>query len=82
MVVEQKPEIVMAALKRFPNTFDWYKNGWLNLAILHPETDETYIFKGNDFVVYEPINKALEKVNDLESIFEANIDNLPAYNMY
>jgi uncharacterized protein len=81
MLIEQKPEMVLEVINRNPATLQWYQNEWVNLAVLHPETNETFIFSKGEFVPYEPLRKALERVEHLEPIFESSSINLPALNI-
>ena len=81
MIVEQKPAIVRSVLDQNPATKEWYMNGWVNLAIIEPDSHEILIFKNGEFVSYTPIKVQLEKVKDMESIFETETENLPVLNL-
>ncbi len=81
MIVEQKPTVVMEVIQRNPNTKQWYENGWINLAILDPETKQIFIYKNQQLVAYEPLKKELERITNMHPIFEKSSDNLPIFNL-
>lgn len=81
MIVEQKPAVVMKVINRNPNTREWYENGWVNLAILDPETKQIFIYKNQQLVAYEPLKNELEFVSNLNPIFEKSSENLPIFNL-
>lgn len=81
MVVEQTPEFVLEVLNKNPNSFQWYKNEWINLSVVHPETKESFIFWKGHFVPYTPQTKKLEVVSNLVPIFENSIENLPVFEL-
>jgi len=81
MIVQQKREVVMNVINRNPNTTQWYANGWVNLAVLDPETNQIYIFRDGELQPYHPLKKQLETVKDLNPLFETHMDNLPIFNL-
>jgi len=75
-VVEHFPEVVYAAISKNPATFEWYRNEWLRLVVLHPETKELFVFENGVFLPYEPIQKAIFVENELQ-LAEKTKENLP-----
>lgn len=71
----------MEVINRNPSTREWYENGWLNLAILDPETKQIFIYKNQQLVAYEPLKKELEFISNLNPIFEKSSENLPIFNL-
>jgi uncharacterized protein YbcC (UPF0753/DUF2309 family) len=81
MVVEQKPAFVLKVLAQNSGTLEWYKNEWMKLAVIDPETNEVFIYKGEKFEAYTPIQKELPKTDNLASLFESSTSNLPVLNL-
>lgn len=78
-IVESTPEIVLKALKNNPSTFEWYDNGWMKLAVYDPYTDQISTLKNGSFIPYSQICTTIEKINDLEKLYESSHENLPVY---
>lgn len=76
MIVEQKPDLILQALDQNPLMKEWYVNDWIKLACIDPETNIIYIYAGGLFSTYLP-QYNLEKVSDLEKMFESTCENLP-----
>lgn len=47
VVVEQSPEIALAAIRSNPGIFEWVKNGWVFYSCVDPKTAEAYLFEAN-----------------------------------
>lgn len=81
MIVEQKPDLVLKVIQQNPSTLEWYKNEWVKLAVIDPETNETYLYQKGDLEKYTPMQKELESVSNLEPLFESSTENLPVLNL-
>ncbi len=79
MIVEHYPGIVLQVIKKDPSLLEWYQNEWVKLTVIHPLTKEVSYFKNGKFHPYKSTNSNIEKVNDLESIFEKESSNLPVF---
>lgn len=79
MIVEHYPEVVMEVIRRNPAVYEWYKNEWVILAVVYPETHEMYRFENEQFVVYEPLRKLLDTVEDLNELVESETNNIPVH---
>lgn len=79
MVVEQYPEIVLDVIKRNPSTYEWIKNEWVIFSVIHPKTYESYRFEKGQFVLYKPLKKLLDTVEDVDSLVESHDENFPVY---
>ncbi|OYU95589.1 MAG: DUF2309 domain-containing protein [Bacteroidetes bacterium B1(2017)] len=79
IIVEHFPEVVLKTIQFAPETFEWFKNHWIHLSVVHPETRDTYLYTNGEFVLYEPITKQLEVVKDLNTIIENEENSLPVY---
>ncbi len=81
MIIEQKPAVVLDVINRNANTKQWYENGWVNLAIIDPETKEIFVYRGKKLCLYTPLKPGLETVKDLNPIFAVTSENLPIFNL-
>ncbi|MCB9263372.1 MAG: DUF2309 domain-containing protein [Flavobacteriales bacterium] len=79
MIVEHYSEVVLAAIKRNPATFEWFENNWVNLVVVNPETHQCQRFNGIFFEDYEPLISTTDKQLSLEQYIETSSDNLPIY---
>jgi uncharacterized protein YbcC (UPF0753/DUF2309 family) len=79
IIVEHFPEVVLTSIQRNPATFEWFINEWVNLVVIQPETKQQFRFVDGAFVVYEPITKFLETIDDLTPLIESHADNFPVY---
>lgn len=66
VVAEHFPEIVKKAISKNPSTYEWFKNEWVKLAVVHPETKQVYVFEKDDFEPYQ----AIQKVNFIQDELE------------
>jgi uncharacterized protein YbcC (UPF0753/DUF2309 family) len=75
-IVENTPQMVLKVLKRNPETFRWYKKGWMKLAVIHPVSKKISIWKGEEFIPYIPIQKYLITTKNLEELLESSSSNI------
>ena len=45
-VVEQTPEVALAAARGKPSVFEWIEHDWVRYACVHPESRQLWIFSG------------------------------------
>ena len=91
VVVEHYPEVVLKVIQSNPAMYEWYKNEWVHIMALHPETQEFFYYRNGHFLHYhaDAMNaKALENVHHLfeeapemmtNAITHATFENLPIY---
>lgn len=79
MVVEHVPEVVLKTINTSSSTYNWYKNDWIVLVVIHPVSKDLFVFKDEEFIPYEPINKKLQFVDDLFQLVESHEENLPVF---
>jgi uncharacterized protein YbcC (UPF0753/DUF2309 family) len=77
IVVEHAPDVVLSTLHRDAATYEWFANGWVHLATVHPETREVFLFTDGAFRPYMPVAQELERVSDLTPIIESHEENMP-----
>ena len=78
-IVEQFPEKILRVIERFPATYEWYKNEWVHLISVNPETKELQFFKDGVFIPYSPITKHIDTIKDVEKLVESHQENFPVY---
>lgn len=79
VIVEHFPEIVLSAISKSRQTYDWFSNEWIHLVAVNPLTKQLFYFKDGVFVVYEPLQKTLQSVDNLENLMESHQENFPVY---
>jgi uncharacterized protein YbcC (UPF0753/DUF2309 family) len=91
VIVEHFPEVVLKVIKSSEAMYEWYKNEWVHITALHPETGEFYYYQDGHFNHYHSDVIELETVKDLHRLFEkapemmtnhitdATFENLPIY---
>lgn len=79
LIVEHFPDVVLRTIQKSPETYEWFINDWVILASVNPETKEVQIFEKGQFYPYQPINKQLDHIREIESLLESNQENFPVY---
>lgn len=72
MVIEHRPEIVLATISNNPALYHWFINDWIHLIVVHPEQKMLYRFTNGKFVPYIPLAKQIPETEDLTGIIEAS----------
>jgi uncharacterized protein YbcC (UPF0753/DUF2309 family) len=81
MIVDEQPALLLQAIQQNSKTFEWYKNEWVHLCAVHPETSEIFKFNAQieNFEAYTPFEFFTETKDQLEEIFELESENLPVF---
>ncbi len=79
IIIEHFPTIVLQAIQKQKETYEWFINEWVKLVVVNPETNELSLFKDGGFIPYNVLDKKLETVTDLTPILETHEENLPVY---
>ena len=77
IIVEQFPEIVLKTIQREPATYEWFKNQWVHLAVVHPEKNEVFRFINETIQMIEIPNFDLNNADHLTEWLQKEMDNLP-----
>ncbi len=78
IIVEHFPEVVLRVIKINDATYEWFKNEWVNLVVVNPETHELSVFRNEEFLPYQTISN-VKHTDNLENILETHTENLPVY---
>lgn len=76
VIVEHFPEVVLDTIRRNPATFNWFSNEWIRLVAVHPETEEIYLFKNDQFQIYEPLEAPVSTIDDYLRQIHSTIENV------
>ncbi|HCS19023.1 MAG TPA: DUF2309 domain-containing protein [Bacteroidetes bacterium] len=79
VIVEQQPEVVLKTLKADTTTYEWFKNGWVNLVVTDPETDRMYRFMDGEFEPYSVQSDEPGVLDKLDDLIETESESLPVY---
>lgn len=71
LIVEHYPEIVLKTIQSSPEFYEWFKNGWVLITSIHPESGELYIFKDERFNPYFPLLKDVKKTSDVNKLIDS-----------
>ena len=58
-LIETTPEIMLKLMERNPVIGNVTRQGWIQLALLDPDSSRIHIFRNGEFQVYEPQSKEL-----------------------
>jgi uncharacterized protein len=73
ILVEHYPEVVLNTIKTEDTLYEWFKNEWVQLVAIHPDTNEFYFFKNKAFGVYKPLNEKTNSVGDVHTFIEGAV---------
>ncbi|MBP5984180.1 MAG: DUF2309 domain-containing protein [Fluviicola sp.] len=76
VVVEHDPAIVFSAISRNEATYNWFKEKWVHLMVLHPIEKMLYRFENESFEVYNPIKQLVPESIVTEELFETTAENI------
>ncbi len=77
LVVEHYPSVILSMLKNNPGIFNWYKNGWIQMVAMDPESTCFYALKGERFEMLELAPVPIAQIDDFESFICSSLHNLP-----
>ncbi len=81
IIVEHFPEVVIDVINRTPELYEWFKNEWVHLISVNPESKELFFFKNEKFESYKPLIKEVETIHDLSPVIEKEQDNIHVYSI-
>jgi uncharacterized protein YbcC (UPF0753/DUF2309 family) len=93
VIVEHRPEIVLKTIQSDPGIYEWYNNEWVHIMALNPDDQAFYYFENECFHKYEPLEKVIGKISNMEDFMEkaeemvsnhithATFENLPIHSL-
>ena len=81
VIIEHFPSIVEEVIQRNPATFEWFKNEWVKLAVVNPETAEIFTYQNGEFKSFIPVTTEVTEISasELATEIAATHENLPVY---
>jgi uncharacterized protein YbcC (UPF0753/DUF2309 family) len=82
MIVEHFPEIVLKSVAKFDEVYEWYKNEWIHLMVIHPENENLYYFRDSNFHPYslsETQTPKKKSLDDLLKLFPKTAENIDPF---
>jgi uncharacterized protein YbcC (UPF0753/DUF2309 family) len=70
LIVEHFPEVVLKTIQSSPDYYEWFKNGWVLITAIHPESNQLYFFKNDHFYPYIPLLKKVNESNDVHKLID------------
>jgi uncharacterized protein YbcC (UPF0753/DUF2309 family) len=64
VIVEHFPEVVLETIQRNPGTYNWFRENWVHLVVVHPETADLYRFENEAMHAYQVPTKKVEQSSD------------------
>jgi hypothetical protein len=77
LIIEHYPEVVAQVIKNKDTIYNWFKYDWINLVVVHPETNQLYRFRNEQFELYSPMVTHIPLVDNINDLIENSSDNLP-----
>ncbi len=79
MIVEHNPDVVLTTIQKNKATYDWFKNEWIHLIVIEPESRSLFHFKEGAFHLYKPVNQTLSVIDNIESLIVSHQENFPVF---
>jgi uncharacterized protein YbcC (UPF0753/DUF2309 family) len=81
VTIEHFPDDVLEILRRNKETFEWFQNAWIHLAVIHPESKAVFVFKENQLVPYIALTETIEGIMNIPQEILDSSENLPVYQL-
>uniref|UniRef100_UPI00404A7434 YbcC family protein n=1 Tax=Flavobacterium sp. TaxID=239 RepID=UPI00404A7434 len=81
VIVEQLPEVVLKTIQKVDRTYEWFKNDWVRLAVVHPENHTIWVFENEQFVQHNPENLPVEALKNILTVALDKQENLPIFHL-
>lgn len=79
IIVEHKPEVVLKTIKSTDAMYEWYKNEWIHLVCLEPESQQLFEFRHAEFVPLHLNVGTVPVTDNVTELIESSRENLPVY---
>jgi len=71
MIVEHFPDVILNTIKILPDLYEWFKNEWVHLVSVNPETGEYHFFRNEAFHLYYTTGDNVPSFSDIHEFIEA-----------
>lgn len=82
MIIEHFPAVILKVIQNNPGTYEWFKNEWVMLASVNPETNEIEVFKDGQFFPYKTLTAEIPVVKDLAALIESTDQDLHVFKLH
>ncbi|MCB0480655.1 MAG: DUF2309 domain-containing protein [Flavobacteriales bacterium] len=82
MIIEHFPEVVLKVIQNNEHTYEWFKNEWVILAAINPETNEIEVFRDGRFFPYKTLTTEIPVIKDLSKLIESTDQDLPVFKLH
>jgi hypothetical protein len=79
VIVEHFPDVVLKTIQSNDATYEWFKNEWINLVAVHPETNEQFLFKKELFQPIGELSCYPKYTKNIDVVIISTNENLPVY---
>lgn len=79
VIVQQRPDIILATLQRSTETYDWFLKEWVLLVSVNPETRELMKFRDGVFRPYTPSCVSIPVSDDIDALIASSEENIPVH---
>lgn len=77
IIVEHHPDVVLSVIKQHSETYEWFKNEWVNLVVYSPDDKQFYRYADDMMTSYKPAYEKVNTVKNLTPLIESSSDNIP-----
>ena len=70
IIVEHYPDVILKTVQSDPSLYEWFKNGWVHLTAIHPDSKQFYYLENEAFSVYQPLKKTIDVVENMHDFIE------------
>lgn len=71
ILVEHYPDVVLKTIGAQDDLYNWFKDEWVHLVAIHPDTNDFYYFKNEAFHLYKPVKESVGRTDDVHYLLES-----------
>jgi uncharacterized protein YbcC (UPF0753/DUF2309 family) len=79
IIVEHFHDVVLETIQRHAETYEWFKNSWVHLVTVNPETSALHVFEEGIFSEYRPLQPLVRQTTSVTSLIEESEQNIPVH---
>lgn len=77
IIVEHRPDVVLATIQRDAATYEWFDKEWVHLVAIDPDSGGLFRFEGGAMLPYRPAVDKVPHMESLRRVLETHCDNIP-----
>ncbi|MBC7885556.1 MAG: DUF2309 family protein, partial [Saprospiraceae bacterium] len=71
MIVEHDYNVILKVIQSVPDLYEWFKNEWVHLVSVNPETGDFHYFRNEAFLPYVTIGDKIPSFDNMHEFIEA-----------